>query len=75
MQMAGLVQKSRQPGAYTVGIPQKADEFILARDLILQRRLNPAPVVTHFLPIEEVQRGFEMAESHADNAVKIVFRF
>jgi threonine dehydrogenase-like Zn-dependent dehydrogenase len=76
IRMGGFIQKEPTIfGGYTVGIPDKAAEFTLARDLILQGRLNPSPVITHFLPLEEVQRGFEMAESHDDNAIKIVFRF
>ena len=76
MQMGAFVQKEPTiVGAYTIGIPQKADEFVLARDLILQNRVNVRPLLTHFLPIEEAQHGFELADSHADNAVKVVFRF
>ncbi len=55
--------------------PQK--DYTIARDWITQGRLDVRPMLTHVLPFEQIQQGFEMAfEKPAEHrAVKIVFKF
>ena len=50
-------------------------DFTLARDLIASRQIDVRPVLTHKLPIGDVQRAFELAESRAEGAVKIAMEF
>jgi len=59
----------------TVG-PSPQKDYSLALDWIMQERLNVRPILTHLLPLEEIQRGFEMAFDcpAQSEAVKVVFR-
>ena len=59
----------------TVG-PSPQKDYSLALDWIMQERLNVRPILTHLLPLEEIQRGVEMAFDcpAQSEAVKVVFR-
>lgn len=50
-------------------------DFTLARDLIASRQIDVRPLMTHKLPITEVQKAFELAESRAEGAVKIAMEW
>ena len=55
--------------------PQK--DYTIARDWIVQGRLDVRPMLTHVLPFEQIQEGFDMflnrpAES---GAIKVVLKF
>lgn len=50
-------------------------DFSLARDLIASRRVDVRALLTHRLPIAEVERAFELAQSRAEGAVKIALEF
>jgi 2-desacetyl-2-hydroxyethyl bacteriochlorophyllide A dehydrogenase len=57
--------------------PNPQRDYAIARDWIVQGRLDVRPILTHVLPFEQIQEGFEMffdrpAES---KAVKVVLRF
>jgi L-iditol 2-dehydrogenase len=45
-----------------------------ALELLRERPNLFAPIVTHVLPLEEVQRGFEMVDRYSDGVGKLVFR-
>ena len=47
----------------------------LAMDMIIQGRINVAPVITHRLPFRDAQRGFDLALSKRDGAIKIIFEY
>lgn len=47
----------------------------LAMDMILQGRINVAPLITHHLPFTDVQRGFDLALGKQDGAIKIIFEY
>lgn len=53
--------------------PDVQRDFPLAIDMIAQGRINVEPMITHIIPLTEVQRGFDMAYHKTDNAIKIVF--
>jgi L-iditol 2-dehydrogenase len=46
-----------------------------AIELLLADPKRFAPVVTHAMPIEEIQRAFEMLEKKEDGAAKICMNF
>ncbi len=50
-------------------------DFTLARDLIASGRVYVHPLITHKLPVGEILQAFRLAESRADNVVKIVLEF
>ena len=58
----------------TVG-PNVVPNFSLARDLIAQGRVDVAPLVTHVLPFEEIQRGYELFADRLDGAIKVVIDY
>ncbi len=58
----------------TVG-PNAVPNFSLARDLIAQGRVDVAPLVTHVLPFEEIQHGYELFTDRGDGAIKVVIDY
>lgn len=44
-----------------------------ALELLHERRALFAPIVTHRMPLERIQQGFEMLEHYADGVGKLVF--
>ena len=53
--------------------PNVQRDFPLAIDMIAQGRINVEPMISHIIPLTEVQQGFDMAYHKTDNAIKIVF--
>ena len=49
--------------------------FRLALDLIAQRRLDVAPLLSHRLPFTEIREAFHLAETKEDGAVKVLLEF
>jgi threonine dehydrogenase-like Zn-dependent dehydrogenase len=58
----------------TIG-PDVQNDFPMAMDMIVQGRVNVAPMITHILPFEAVQRGFEMFVNRTDGAIKVVLDY
>lgn len=44
-------------------------------NLVADGRVDVTGILTHHLPIEEAQRGMELAATKADNAIKVVLTF
>lgn len=44
-------------------------------ELIASGRANVAPMATHHLPVDDAQRGFELAMTKDDGAIKVVSQF
>lgn len=61
---------------YSIG-PNPAEDYTIARDWIAQGRLDVTPIISHVLPFEQIQTGFEMAfETPAEHlACKIILKF
>ena len=59
----------------TVG-PDPQKDYSLALDWIVQGRLDVRPILSHALPLEEIQQAFEMAFDcpSEHGAVKVVLR-
>lgn len=70
-----LALTRKEPTIITSIQGDKEKDFTLARDLIVSRRVDVRPLITHHLAIEQVQHAFELAESRQDGAVKIVLAF
>lgn len=51
------------------------DDVRTAIDLAASGRVDVGGILTHHLPIEEAQRGMELAHSKADDAIKVVLHF
>jgi len=49
--------------------------YPLARDMILQGRIDVSPLITHILPFSEVQRAFELFVDRQDKAIKVVLDY
>ena len=60
----------------TVG-PNPHEDYATALDWITQDRIDVRPILTHFLPFEQIQQAFEIAfdEAAAQESVKVVLRF
>ena len=46
-----------------------------AIQLVESDQIDVEAIVTHCLPIEEVQRGMELASSKYENAIKVILEF
>ena len=55
--------------------PDVIPNFSLARDMIAQGRINVAPLVTHILPFQEIQHGYELFVDRLDGAIKVVIDY
>lgn len=49
--------------------------YPLARDMILQGRIDVSPLITHVLPFFEVQKAFELFVDRQDRAIKVVLDY
>ena len=59
-----------------VGTIMSTDEDVQdAIEVIASGKIDPAHIVTHHLPIDEAQRGFELADTKDDGAIKVVLDF
>ena len=52
-----------------------AEDFQRAIELTESGQVNTAAIVTHEIPIEEVERGFFLAERKENGAIKVVLSF
>ena len=55
--------------------PDVQNDFPMAMDMIVQGRINVAPIISHLLPFYHVQRGFEMFVNRTDGAIKVVLNY
>ena len=44
-------------------------------DMIAQGRVDVSPIITHHIPFDQIQRGFEMYADRSDKAIKIVLQY
>ena len=42
---------------------------------IVEGEIDMAPIVTHLMPIEQVEEAFELSESREDGVVKVALTF
>ena len=55
--------------------PEVQVEFPPAVQLIADGKIDASMLISHRLPFDEIQKGFEMAVNKTDNAIKIVLHF
>lgn len=65
----------RDPTLYTSNRGEKDADFAAARDLIVSGQVYVKPLLTHRMPIDRVYQAHELAESRADNVMKVVLEF
>ncbi len=51
--------------------PDAAHDFSLARDWIVQRRVDLSPLITHVLPFRDVAKAFDLFVNRKDGAIKV----
>ena len=55
--------------------PDPVPNYSLARDMIAQGRINVAPLISHVLPFQEIQKAFELFVDRRDKAIKVVLDY
>ena len=55
--------------------PEFQNDIPLAMDMIVQGRVNVSPIISHKLPFDRVQRGFEIFTRQTDGAIKVVLNY
>ena len=55
--------------------PDMIPNYSLARDMIAQGRINVAPIITHVLPFQKIQRAYELFVDRQDGAIKVVLNY
>jgi threonine dehydrogenase-like Zn-dependent dehydrogenase len=55
--------------------PDYVPNFSLARDMIAQGRIDVSPLISHVLPFEEIQKGYELFVDRQDGAIKVVLDY
>jgi len=50
-------------------------DYPYALDMILKGAIDVRPLITHTLPFEDIQRGFEMAVNREDGVIKVILEF
>ena len=55
--------------------PEMQNDIPLAMDMIVQGRVNVSPIISHKLPFDRVQRGFEIFTRRTDGAIKVVLNY
>ena len=80
---AGLVQLGfrdifgKEPRFVTSAGPDPQRDYAVALQWIAEGRIDVRPILTHVLPIDDIQAGFEMAfdKPQDEKSIKIVLRF
>lgn len=55
--------------------PDLSVDYPFALDMIIKKTIDVSPIVTHSLPFEDIQKGFETAVNRADDVVKVILEF
>ncbi|MDY6933145.1 MAG: zinc-binding dehydrogenase [Spirochaetota bacterium] len=55
--------------------PEVMVDYPYALNMILKNSIDVTPLITHELPFEEIQKGFEIATNRLDNVIKVVLTF
>lgn len=55
--------------------PDPIPNYSLARDMIVQGRVNVAPLISHVLPFQEIQKAFDLFVNREDGAIKVVLDY
>jgi len=55
--------------------PDLSIDYPFALNMILENSIDVSPLITHVIPFEEIQRGFDIATNRHDDVIKIVLKF
>jgi threonine dehydrogenase-like Zn-dependent dehydrogenase len=55
--------------------PDPVPNYSLARDMIVQGRIDVSPIITHVLPFDEIQRAYDLFVDRQDGAIKVVLDY
>ena len=55
--------------------PDLSIDYPFALDMILRGAIDIAPLITHVIPFERIQKGFETAVSREENVIKVILTF
>jgi L-iditol 2-dehydrogenase len=67
-------KRVRAVSTYGAQVEPGLVSFQAAVDLILRREIDVAPLVSHVLPIEEIDRAMYLAHERIENAIKVSLR-
>ena len=69
--------KKRANACYILGAQEEPGlkTFRRALSLITEGEIDMEPIVTHLMPIEQVEEAFELSESRGDGVVKVALTF
>jgi threonine dehydrogenase-like Zn-dependent dehydrogenase len=55
--------------------PDLSIDYPFALDMIVKGAIDVSPLITHILPVEDIQKGFEMAAGRRDKVIKVILEF
>ncbi len=55
--------------------PDLSIDYPYALGMILKKTIDVSPIVTHVLPFDDIQKGFDMAVGRMDNVIKLILEF
>ncbi len=55
--------------------PDLSIDYPFALNMIMKDAIDVSPLITHVIPFEEIQRGFELAVNKTDNVIKVILEF
>jgi L-iditol 2-dehydrogenase len=55
--------------------PDLSIDYPFALDMILSGKIDVSPLITHVIPFEEIQKGFEKAVNREECVIKVVLKF
>jgi len=55
--------------------PDLAIDYPYALDMILKGAVDVTPLITHVLPFEKIQEGFNVCAGRADKVIKLILDF
>jgi L-iditol 2-dehydrogenase len=55
--------------------PDLSIDYPFALDAILRGAIDVSPLITHVMPFEDIQKGFETAVNRLENVIKVVLTF
>ncbi len=75
MSMHFVALMRKDPVLFTSNMGERDADFAVARDLIASGKVYARPLITHRFPLDQILPAHELAESRADNVIKILLEF
>jgi threonine dehydrogenase-like Zn-dependent dehydrogenase len=55
--------------------PDPVPNYSLARDMIVQGRIDVSPLISHILPFQDIQKAYDIFVNRKDNAIKVIINY